>query len=1622
LNFAKRLTASAVLAFFMSQVSVPLWDGVRAARAASVSLEEMGTRALLKSEAALDDTDRTTGGARKANVLFMVEAAPPMSYTTRGVTPTTVRQWDWYNNEEAIDWVQTKKLYGMDFEDINRANWHATFGIGMMPPAYSGVDLRKERNLYGRERLGENDFKKGKDFDEDMELNKDRYYFPFKDPAAARAVKEAYGSQATKLETHFASVPSKPGSTSWNTGTASVQGASQTANWTYNKLNADKGLPYALVFKDPAYWAAPPDSWTSRDLVPNDSRMYATKLVLWRLLEEESLFKSIRFGLATTFLSPANGYIETGNHSGLKGRTDMNGIFRVDPFGSNVPTMRFFMKDQRDGDGKLIPSRFFQHGEFRPRKGLNHGETVYPREIAEWHATNNPVGITEKANPGTEYEQKWYSNGILTSPVTGHLRYWSGIHGQYVVLWQNLPIGLNYSMNNIKAGSQGGNEWNDRARSSYKVLNRASLHVPINDYSYKWEKTGKGGEKIAGMNISHADKFRLWINGFADIKSGKTHGDPNLSDGGVEVAAQDYPNHEDRWEQWHFYKDPEIGVAGSFSLPQAIFPDPRPEWKLNRELYIDNGWIWYSLKKRNANYITNFNQFSAELDAPGIPRAFFNAGSGEAAGSVLDFFSPPVFKNGSRNFSIPFKNTDQPNTWWDQNWNGEQYTGAHAQGNQIYVSSEYPNKTSNTAHGVKASGSDAVTWKDLDDVSYPIRSSCEDNWVILITSGQEVEPEDVPGAYKYTVADAIRNLYAHTRDNKVTMLERNADGTPKVDSNGNYDLREVKLDNPVRTIVIGIVADPDTMNSGPERDRVIKMRANVTRMARAGMGDDPDDTGSEVVPFFADNVETLFNNIRAALIAVNESQVQQPGVGAMTETPIMEGEAGTSVMFATTYRIVEGNQWDATLTRYVVSEDEEGNTVMSEGLEFGKNLLNARGARKLKYWGQGEAGKRFKEWNGTGLGRMLGMTASRVTASGLDISGYSPPMEDAFYLWFQGYDFSYKKSGQSAEYPRSSMLADLGGSGIAYGDYPASADALPGYGRWAARHVPNDSKLRLYAQGNDGVLHVIKPSTMEETDAILLPPVLLPWRLATLKTDVVDGKAQWRNVAGGERAARGLRSNPAYILDGSLQKKRIDMMEGSPLMEDREWGTYILGAMGRGGSGLYMLKLADPADSGLTDPSSPRLVWYREKLGDAHITMDGDMTEPSIAPMSKVTGREAAFSNIGFNSPMPAMGVTGWCEGEQRNFIALAGGTQSVYDPENNGREGAALLFLNAKDGSVIRAFDSGSLTSGLHIGGGVTGAAPYMGMMVSAPTLVRSDLDKYRVGSVYASDNRGNIFRVKLESVNGKGEMETLAPGKWAIDTVATLQESGGDARSSKYNYSVPHGLVCGMWSGSAWLAGGTSDVGSRTSDALPDGIIPNKRQMIFAFRDDGAISETKIRGADWKLLTGDGAETLTNADGKSGWFIPLEEDTVLNFREYVSAKPMLAAGVLFVPTFIQRRPLDINDASLCGLVRSINGDSRLYAVDLATGDGVFWDGENKTNRPKYITFEGIKITGMNLVESNSGPHLLLRHDFLSQKAYFPEQRRVRLLKDFTQVDLSGSGGVNLHPGGNIVNHWVRK
>jgi hypothetical protein len=1367
-----------------------------------------------------------------------------------------------------------------------------------------------------------------------------------------------------------------------------------------------KKYPYALVFKNPAYWETPPETWTEEDLVPNDSRMYQTKLVLWRLLQNRDLFKNFRFGLATTFLSLGNP--ETvwnhGTHYGInRPRQDMNGIFKVYPFGANTWTTSFF-----DADRNAYKN--------------------YPQ-----------TAVTAYLKPGSGKERVKYVNGTMHGPITGQIETQYAIHGQYYTIWHNMRYQSSYATRNRGSESNEGTYtygkvddyepagWgsgNNTAhylsygtknrenldRIMYKLFNRASLHVPIADSEFVWEK--------GAVSMDQVEKFRMWIDGIADLRSAgpnKPATDAfsynNGSTSGLTGSFRD--------NQFHYYNQPEIGVAGVFALAQAIYPDPTTTFQqatavapmplhLDRDYYIKNGWVWYSCKDANVNYRYDYRRASSELDCIGPPVARYNSGSGEAAGSVIDFFSPRKFEfKGSASGSYP------------------------------------PTLTREPAISKSAKGASAVNTinspNDLADVSFPITNSCEDNWLIVVASGAEPKVEDQTKYYTYEAWEAVKNLYDSTnKENKglapnpngpkgsfkaayepVTAIKyeyaKNKDGSLALDKSGNpirtrKGFGSIDLDNPIRTIVIGIVAsenDPNVGDNAAVKGEIKTMRKNLTRMAMAGRGysaaeilaiNEDNYMDAPVKPYFADNVESLRIAFEAALSVVTPPEPEEIASGALAQdrTAIDHDSAG---LYPAYFRKSYNDQWIGELRRYVPVFDDKGAIISMNGVgswELGKRLLaqrNTRGGLETERWNA--AAKKFVEITKSDAesSDLFGLDGRLVVA---DTFG-RPAFNEAMLEWFRGYDYSYLNA---RAYPRENILADFGQSAIALVQKPVSSDTLPGYKDWAAEEEAKRNDSVIYAQTNDGVLRLVNPQTGNQIRAILPPPALLPTRLASLKTKPgAEDNLIWMDVVDEHG---GIRSNSAFTLDGSLQLRRFD---------SGGWKSFLLGTLGRGGDGLYMLDVSNHDD--------PKFLWYKEHALGRVVSMGAEDDFPAWSGAAGA-GDDEPFLKLGNNSPKPAMGVTKRENAEPLNFIALPGGAQDKIDLANNGTVGAALLFLDPADGSVIRAFDGASLGAGWRVGTGERGDRPYMGMMVSEPTLQipRGNLpyERYLTGRVYTADNRGNIFVTRLADDDGSA----MPPRRWDIRTAATLQPNAANGRAE--NYAIPHGVALMSDDRTTYIAGGTSDVSLKES---AEGI-GNASQMLFSFEFADGETGTISRGDIEELDAAAGARSQPD---KKGWYIPLEKSVGYG-DEYVSAKPVVVGGTMYAATFMYTK-INIEDAEdLCNASHmNMNGRARIYAADVKNGSPGRW---KKDGAPvKYLEIDGVKIEGITTVTNEKGVSSLL----MSLRKFSPLSEETKKALDENGINVlsgldalsfiaqqGGPGITNIPPGDSILLYWTTK
>ncbi|MDR3165229.1 MAG: hypothetical protein LBU13_06590, partial [Synergistaceae bacterium] len=140
MNCLKKLAAFLVLASMT--LNVPL--------TALAADKDFSVTAPLKNEVTTDDIDDKNDEAlRKPNVLFLIESTAAMASTTKGVLPQVWRDNRWDDSYwESGDWELTRGKFGYTIYDINRMMKDFTFGMGALPTAWRGYDLRPERNLY----------------------------------------------------------------------------------------------------------------------------------------------------------------------------------------------------------------------------------------------------------------------------------------------------------------------------------------------------------------------------------------------------------------------------------------------------------------------------------------------------------------------------------------------------------------------------------------------------------------------------------------------------------------------------------------------------------------------------------------------------------------------------------------------------------------------------------------------------------------------------------------------------------------------------------------------------------------------------------------------------------------------------------------------------------------------------------------------------------------------------------------------------------------------------------------------------------------------------------------------------------------------------------------------------------------------------------------------------------------------------------------------------------------------------------------------------------------------------------------------------------------------------------
>ena len=1024
------------------------------------------------------------------------------------------------------------------------------------------------------------------------------------------------------------------------------------------------------------------------------------------------------------------------------------------------------------------------------------------------------------------------------------------------------------------------------------AVNRAFLRVPFGE--------------ITSKDTRHISVFRTLINGVEDSR--KTSPNPY----GFQM------------------NEPELLADGRTQLSTAIFPGYKTGGTVinTRNDFLTKNLIFFS------QHNTTTTVSSPATGAQGFHS--FGKGSGEAVGTVLDFFSPPVQNMGA-------------------------------------------SKSAMNVHSAMAS-------------NFPIQNSCEPNWLIVFTAGDD--------SAVYSSPEAVRDLYTYTRDRGAVRIKDRSKPASQITQASNLEM--ISLDQGIRTMVIGFV---DTTDPDPKIQSLVK---TLKDMADYGWDGEKNGIGEA---YFANDVPGLMSAMAKILSAI-AADIPQRNIASSPALIALSGPDGQG--FQPSFIPKSGDQWEGIFEKFHFNTSTRTITqVFSLGEDF------------RRYANANKSGRSLYAWNTTGTGMFKLNYPSSTTAlsdlanvtdtfsdDSLFTGGVNAKAASAFMLrWLFGQDTD--SASPNSSFTREAVLTDLGAGYTLM--QPLSLDTAhtqPGHKDWVGTVNKNQPET-VFIHTNDGMLHAIdnRGSADVKSDsnwgrehwAFVPPNALYGQRLLGLKfqksqNTVINGeyvqKLTWINS---KREAP--RSNPAYTLDGNPYAYNLATDSNGSA-----WRSVLIGLTGRGGAGLYAVDITNP----ITAPQNANFfLWSIENnlslfntprkpqhgltnWGEVHTwTKNGHVKKTYTAKV------RVDYDRLGLRMPPPLVGAT-LVGGKPRNVGILAAGIQYDLDLTKQGNFGSALYLFDPLDpaAKVIKTFDNTDNVTGitdtdsLAVGDFHT-QNPKMGMMITPPaSLTQRENTKYLEG-FYTADSRGQIFEGRFKENGSFFNNEA----DWKLYRIATLRDPIKE-QTGEDNFPMPYAFSVGRESnGSIWLANGTADVTARNIGedlfrlSPRKGVIERKQVVngrgqshyLFAFKRSNNVLQLREATSDGREASAGDTEFLDAATSEdymglptsSGWVIPLARSTDTHQREYLATSTLIYvthnAVNLFASTFVPTVPKVIqSDDARCGYANQstlVNGDARLYKLDLKNGRGLWPDTNNK-----YYEFKGIKVKGLSLATDANG------------------------------------------------------
>jgi type IV pilus assembly protein PilY1 len=620
--------------------------------------------------------------------------------------------------------------------------------------------------------------------------------------------------------------------------------------------------------------------------------------------------------------------------------------------------------------------------------------------------------------------------------------------------------------------------------------------------------------------------------------------------------------------------------------------------------------------------------------------------------------------------------------------------------------------TTKLRNGIPQSRSDSG-WSDYgsatsgncsDSTSVPAPNPSDEMW--LSTSDT---PSTLSGGSSNSLSDVAMYYY------KTDLRPDLANKVPPIKSTGNPDIDDVATWQHMTTYAIGLGVngtlsfDPNYKNTSDASSDFYKI------LCPAGTGcsdwpnpsgDDPqavDDLWHAAVDgrgtyFSAKNPKALAASLKQALSEMNAAT----GSGSTGSTSNLNPLPGTDFQYEPLYQT---GDWTGDLL---------AKAIMSSGQPSATATWSAAAMLKNSFRATGDASKRVVYTSKPGGRTLMDFKpASFTTASekawfdNSQLVQYSEEWNtaqknagtlDNLINYLRGdTDYERRASAKQQLYRvRNGAIGDIIGSQPVFVGKPSFNFEDSGYAKFKSDKASRAATI--YVGANDGMLHAINAADGSERWAYV-PPMALPnlWRLAD------------RDYGGNHR----------YYVDG-----QIAVLDASI---NGAWATVLVGGMGAGGRGYYVLDV--------TDPATPRLLWTFSADDNANVGYS--FGTPLLA---KVGGTWAAILASGHNN-VPEAGGTKFASADGHGYVFV----RRLSDGSN-----LAAISAGASVGSASTPSGLASLNVHYKSSTDPTALAVYGGDLTGS--MYRFDLGAATASTLIALDRTQPITSApEIASIGGK-------------------------------------------------------------------------------------------------------------------------------------------------------------------------------------------------------------------------------------------------------------------------------